>query len=275
MESVTDLNEIDKMYREQGYGALSKALKSERASLHPDKNGNRFNSVESETRYHFINKALSHLDELDAKSRQLVPMSEVTKLVEVMSKSIALRNAPTSKEIETSSRQNIRFELGRKYKGKKIGSGVIAGFLGFMVTQAPNLEQNPILKPFIGEPLFQQVILMICFYSAAFFVLLWYREGKEESLANYMLSEAPLRQIFELLKNEERDSITSHDIYSAVCHVSWGQRSYSPFDKLLRTRLCASAIDQVVEIQTQRLIERKAIEILDVPSVDRQYRILA
>lgn len=90
-----------------------------------------------------------------------------------------------------------------------------------------------------------------------------------------MLSEAPLRKIFELLKGKERDSFTSHDIYSAVCDISGMHRSYSPSDIFLRTRLCASTIDQVVEIQTQRLIERKAIEILDVPSVDRQYKILA
>lgn len=179
MESVTDLNEIDKMYREQGYEALSKALKSERTSLHPDKNGNQFDSVESEARYHFINKALSHLDDLDAKSRQMVPMSEVTKLVEVMSKSIALRETPTSKEIESSSRQNIRYELSRKYKGKKIGSGVIAGFLGFMVTQAPNLEKNPILKPFIGEPIFQQFLLMVGIYCAAFLFYFGIEKGKK------------------------------------------------------------------------------------------------
>ncbi|MGU5827060.1 hypothetical protein [Aeromonas hydrophila] len=263
------------MYHEQGYKALSKALKSERASLHPDRNGNQFDSHESEERYHFINKALSHLDALDDKSRQLVPMSEVTKLVEVMSKSISLRNTPTSKEIENSSRQNIRFELSRKYKGKKIGSGVIAGFLGFMITQAPNLEKNTIFKPFIGEPLFQLAMLVIGIYSVVFFVLLWHMERKEESLANYMLSEAPLRRIFELLKSEGKDSITSHDIYSVICLVSGNHRNYSLFDILLRTRLCASIIDQIVEIQTQRLIERKVIEIIDVPSIVRQYKLLA
>lgn len=275
MESVKDLKEVEKKYYEQGYETLSKVLKSERASIHPDKNGNQFASDESEARYHFISSALSHLDELEAKSKQLVPMSEVTKLVEVMSKSIALNNSPTSKEIESSSRQNIRFELNRKYKGKKIGSGVIAGFLGLMITQAPNLEKNPILKPFIGEPIFLKLMLMIGLYSVGMFVLLWFREGKEESLATYMLSEAPLREIFGLLKDKERDTITSHDIYDAVCYITGGHRHYSLFSFLLRARLCASTIDQIVEIQTQRLIERKAIEVVDTPSVDRQYRVLA
>ncbi|HDU8571248.1 TPA: hypothetical protein RG687_001018 [Vibrio parahaemolyticus] len=275
MEYVKDLKEVEMMYYEQGYEALSKALKSERASLHPDKNGNKFDSDESEARYHFISSALSHLDELEAKSRQLVPMSEVTKLVEVMSKSIALQNSPTSKDIENTSRQNIRFELNRKYKGKKIGSGIVAGFLGFMITQAPNFEKNPVLKPFIGEPVFLHIMLIIGLCSAAMFFWLWFREGKEESFATYMLSEAPLRDIFEFLKDNKGDTITSYDIYQAVWYRTGGQHHYFLASDLFSTRLCASTIDQIVEVQTQRLIERKAIEIIDTPSVDRQYRVLA
>ncbi|MGL5487393.1 MAG: hypothetical protein ACRDC6_14085 [Shewanella sp.] len=274
MKSVQDLKQVEEMYNSQGYDALVRSLKSERSSLHPDKNGNKFDSNDAESRYHFLNSAIEHANELEAKSKQLIPMSEMTKLVEVMSKSIALHKEPSTKEIEITSRQNARFELSRKYKGKKIGSGVFAAFLGFLITQAPNLEKNPILKPFMSDPFFTQLMLIIGLYSAFFFVLLWVREGREESLATYMLSEAPLRKIFYLLKsNAEKNIITSHDIFEAVGKVT-GNSHYSLFKVLLGGRLCASTIDQIVEIQTQRLLERKVIELIDTPSVDRTYKIV-
>lgn len=275
MNSIHDLIQIKEMYYSQGYDALIRSLKHDRSSLHPDKNGNQFDSEDAEARYHFLNSAIEYVNELETKSKQLIPMSDVTKLVEVMSKSIALHNTPSTKEIENTSRENVRFELSRKYKGKKIGSGVFAAFLGFIITQFPDLEKNPILKPFISEPIFTHLLLAIGLYSAFFFVLLWIREGREESLATYMLSEAPLRKIFASLKsNADENIISSHDIFETISRLT-NNSYHSPLNVLISGKLCASTIDQIVEIQTQRLIERKVIELIDTPNVDRIYKILA
>ncbi len=271
----SDIEDVLKKANEIGCAPVLASLKDLRSSLHPDKNGGTFSSEEEKKRYHFLDEAVKQVELKNQSDNQLIPISQLPALIETITKTISTQNKPNSIELEKAYKESFRSELSRKYMGSKIGSGIFAAITGFLFTQASDLIKHPIVGPFFDTEIGMQYLIISFVGSIVLFVITWIYERREETLSNYLLSEEALRDIYSIVrKHSDGGVIETNDIRRAIRH-NYGQRYLSPFNRLLRPRLGSAIIDKILEVQLQKLIDRKVIEVVDTPSIELVYRVIA
>jgi hypothetical protein len=276
LKSINSIKDLESFSETHGFENTIQLLKKERLAMHPDKNHGEFDNEESKKRYHFLDQAIQNPNLFNNTNSQLVPMSEVTTIIESVTKLMARRDEPTSKEIEKSSKETIRMDLSRKYKSTKIGSVTFVALTGYLITQSGSLAKNPMFsKYFVDGGVGEIILIMLCVISTALFSLLWVRENRDESKAAYLLSEAPLSYIYEHLKEmSESNEVSAGDVREIVMRRFYNH-FHSPLSIILSGRPCASVIDQVVEVQVKRLVERGVLVLLDKPGIERIYKLNA
>jgi hypothetical protein len=263
---------IEKQISDQGEEDVLSALKEERATLHPDKNGGEFKSKEEESRYHFISDALKEISEKNS-STQMIPVSQLPAIIETISKSLAVQNNPPAL-IEKNIKESFRSDLGRKYMAPKVGSGIFAGITGFLFTQASTLMEHPVVGPFFSTPEGMSLLGMGFLGSVGLFIISWMQERREEARSTYLLSEDALHDIYHMMKSEAEDGFI--EIHRVRRFFTRSHRpDFGPLNMLFPPRLSPQVVDQILEVQLSRLEERKAIELVKKPGIDKVYKLNA
>ncbi|WP_345880998.1 hypothetical protein [Shewanella algae] len=269
MESI---EEIENKIATDGEEHVLSSLKEERASLHPDKNGGEFRTKEDEERYHFINDALKNIGEKGI-SNQMIPVSQLPAIIESVSKSLAIQNNPPA-IIEKNIKESFRSDLGRKYMAPKVGSGIFAGITGFLFTQATALMEHPVVGPFFSSPEGVQLLGMGFLGSVGLFIISWMQERREEARSSYLLSEDALHDMYHMMRHESENGHI--EVYRIRRNLTRSHRpDLGPLNILLPPRLSPQIVDQILEVQLKRLEDRKAIELVDRPGIDKVYKLNA
>lgn len=269
---MNNLSDVEKEVTKRGAETVVSELKEERASLHPDKNGGDFKTSDEEERYHFLNEALNHVEET-LNSTQMIPVSQLPAIIESISKSLSIQSSPPAL-IEKNIKESFRSDLGRKYMAPKIGSGVFAGITGFLFTQATALMEHPVVGPFFSSPEGVQLLGIGFLGSVGLFIISWMQERREESRSTYLLSEEALHEIYGTMKREAENG--EIEIYRIRRFFTRSHRpNMGPMNILFTPRLSPQIVDQILEVQLSRLEERKVIEQVEKPGIDKVYKLNA
>lgn len=269
---MQSIEEIESKIALDGEEEVLSSLKEERASLHPDKNGGEFRTKEDQKRYYFISDALNHIAE-NGSSNQMIPVSQLPAIIESISKSLAVQNTPSA-IIEKNIKESFRSDLGRKYMVPKVGSGIFAGITGFLFTQATALMEHPVVGPFFSSPVGVQLLGMGFLGSVGLFIISWIMERKEETQSSYLLSEGALHDIYDMIRHEAENGYI--EVHRVRRHFTRSHRpDLGPFNIILPPRLSPEIVDQILDVQLKRLEDRKAIELVDRPGIDKVYKLNA
>ena len=268
--AMKTIEDIDIKIGSLGTDAVLALLKDERATLHPDKSGGGFKSKKDEERYHFLNEAIDRISE-KTHSVQLIPMSQLPAIIEAIGKSLAAQNnAPAI--AEKHLKESFRQDLGRKYIGPKIGSGIFAGITGFLFTQSSALMSHPVVGPFFSSKDGVAFLGIVSVASVVMFIISWMQEKGEESKATHLLSEGVLHDIYRLMQSVSNDGLVeAHELRRAMAYESRGMLRDAG---LFGQRLSEQMLDQILQIQLQRLVERQAIELVNKPGISRVYKLV-
>lgn len=260
------IEEIDRKIAGLGEDAVLALLKDERAALHPDKSGGKFKSDDEERRYHFLDEAIKYVGE-KMHSTQLIPMSQLPAIIEAVGKTFAAQNN-TPANAEKALKESFRADLERKYIVPKIGSGIFAAISGFLFTQASTLMDHPVVGPFFRGQDGISFLGLAFVISVVMFIFSWVREKGEESKATRLLSEDALHHIYHLMERVSQNGLV--EIYRLRRLMA--EESWHPFRDL--NRLSEQVVEQILQVQLQRLVERQAIELVNKPCISPVYRLM-
>ena len=269
---MDNFSAIDKDVEREGADAVLASLREKRASIHPDKNGGEFKTPEEKNSYHFLSEALDHVNGRH-QSNQMIPISQLTAIIESVSKGLAVPSTPPAL-IEKNIKESFRADLGRKYMTPKIGSGIFAGITGFLFTQATALIEHPVVGRFFSSPEGLQCLGVGFIGSVILFIFSWMLERREEARATYLLSEEALHDIYHMMMHESEGGLV--EIYNVRRFlVRPGRHFIDPVKPIFSARLSSQIADQILDVQLKRLEDRKAIELIDKPGIDKVYKLNA
>ena len=260
---------------EIGNAPVLSYLKDLRSNLHPDKNGGTFSSEEEEEQYHFLNEAINQLEIRSQYENQLIPVAQLPTLIDAIGKTITTQHQPNPIDVKISCRESFRKDLSRKYFGPKIGSGIFAAVTAFLFTQSPNLIVHPLVGDFFKSQTGLLSLAMLFLVSVSLFILTWLKERFEEKILNYLLSEEALGHIYSIVEEHSNGGeIATNDIRAKIRSLC-SRKNYTPISVFIRPRLSHANIDMILDVQLQKLIDRKVLELVDKPSIERVYRVVA
>ncbi len=269
MESI---EEIKKRIAIDGEDEVLASLKEERFVLHPDRNGGEFKTKEDEDRFHFISNALNLIGE-NSYSHQMIPVSQLPAIIASVSKSLAVQNNPPA-IIEKNIKESFRSDIGRKYMAPKVGSGIFAAITGFLFTQANALMEHPVIGQFFSSPEGVQLLGIGFLGSIVLFIISWMRERREEARSSYLLSEDALHDLYLMMKHEAENGFI--EVRKVRRYFTRSDRpDFGPLNIMLPPRLSPQIVDQILDVQLKRLEDRKAIEPVDRPGIDKVYKFKA
>src|SRR5215213_9117713 len=176
-------------------------LKRKLVEAHPDRNGGDFPSPELKARFIDLQSSIEYVEQKSKVQNALVPMSQVSALVEAVTQAIVRREqAPTSPaQSYIQIVEEVRTRLRRAYLGPKISSGVALAVSSAVFAFMGSLKDHPILGNYVASQTFVNLLLFTWIASGFLFVFLWFREGQVEAQAEHLLSDEVLGEIFPLL----------------------------------------------------------------------------
>jgi len=287
MQNWTSSVEIAAAFGLEQYASDTESLRSEVkklvASLHPDRNGGSFPSEADKTKFLRAKSAMDFLEAHSQSAMAMIPVSQLPAVVSAVAQALALRTPSELPSLQASYLVDARQRISRQFFLPKIGSGVFAAITGFLVAFPDKFEKHLLLGPLLEGRLAQYFLLTLLGYSALAFALVWYKERLAESHAEYLMSEPALGRLFQVLLHTAREDgegtrVSSSQIFDAVAELA-GHHRYAlrpfPFMPLARPRLDLSTVEKAASIQTQRLVERKVLSKIDMPSLDTWYEVSA
>jgi hypothetical protein len=126
-------------------GEVRDAIKAHLASLHPDKHGGQFVDKTQQDDFQHIKELLERFDQEVTASTQMVPIQQVTGLVEILLKaqagSLATSFANTRSD-NAAAAEDYRRHLKRKYAFPKITSALFAALCFALFSLLGNFKAN-------------------------------------------------------------------------------------------------------------------------------------
>lgn len=265
------------------YDALKGELRSNLASIHPDKNGGAFAKKEDEDKYNAISSAYEFVNTVIDRSHALIPVSQLPAIIKAVRDA---QVAPTQTQINalrTECRSESRVASRDRYILPRIGSGTFAAVCGALFTFSGALAEHPILGQFAKNILFQYGLLIAAAYAGFFFLLTWLREMREESKVEWLMSDEGRRLIFEYFLRKARDPIgrnrngrfAARQVVETILEDS-GHRLRFPsiLDATMlfsRGRITSSVAEKIADMHLLELEQRGAIHRIGDPSIDVIY----
>jgi hypothetical protein len=247
-----------------------------------------------------LQTAVEFVEEQRHAGTALVPVNQVTALMEAMSQALSRRDQ--SIEVASGSnrlqvRSDIYARLRRSYRGPKITSGSLLAVSSALFVFMGSLEKHPILGVYLQNWLFVRTLLYAWITSGILFLWFWYREGLAETQAEFLLSDEALSEVFPLLchyaahRSEKKGAFRIDQL--AYINARWwrsGRSRYSyyrvgalrlPLVSALRRLvrlLKGDAVDitvaqKVARDQVAKLADRRAIKKIEDPDVAEWYQI--
>ena len=236
--------------------SVLKALKKRLGELHPDRSGGSFTSDESRLTYHNIQSAIDSLE----SSGALVPLKEVTALVEVLTRTMAPLAGAQEESLRVQRIGRIKESVRAQHRGIKVTSGTFLAISSALLAFMESLKENPILGKLLEVQHADMVILVAWIYSGAFFALTWYRERRAESHAEFLSSEDGLSYILHELRYANLKPTTDGQLAFSRKHVvdiMHHQRRYGASAlQLLSSGIGRSAAETIASSQIEKLMSR-------------------
>jgi hypothetical protein len=277
--------ELSRLATELGLSAFvqtTDTLKSELqkivVGLHPDKTGGEFKSDHDKTRFMKARRAVELLNGGGAGDDAGGGGTRFPGAVHALGDASASR-APrdAARELQISSMADARERIARYFAAPRIGCAATAAVLLLLVTLSDRLEQNAVFGPWLADPGFVWFLTAVASATAAGALALWICEGSARSRAEHLMSEAALGEIFEQARRCARrcgraGQLSAFDIRHAVRALIQGPRNggrgWSP-----SRALDQATLESISAVQTQRLLDRKVIRLLDTPSIEVLYEV--
>lgn len=251
---------------------LRRAIKGKMKEVHPDPNGDKFENKSTKELWHQLQSAKEFVDE-QAKSTQLIPISQIATLVESLSGS---GSYPIEARV-TNLKAEARVESRSRNLIPRIGSGVFAAISGFLFTFSSSAKDHPLLGELIGSTIVQVFLLVMAFYSSVFFMLTWRRENLLEEKVGFLSSEEGVREtLIKLLKSRKKQKQPRRFSLRDLTYEISGNRhgKSSPSSLLLGDgSISASTADKIAGVQVDRLLKRGLIVELPQNSLEREFEV--
>ncbi|PJL12869.1 hypothetical protein B9Y72_08785 [Stenotrophomonas maltophilia] len=253
--------------------SVLKALKKRLGELHPDRNGGSFTSDESRLNYHNIQSAIDSLE----SSGALVPLKEVTALVEALTKTMAPLAGAQEETLRAQRIIHIKESVRAKHRGIKVTSGTFLAISTALLAFMGSLKENPVLGKILEIQHVEMAILLAWIYSGALFALAWYREKKAESRAEFLSSEDGLDYILHELRFASLKTTINGQLTFTRRHIvdiMNSQRRYgSSLLQLLAPGIGRSAAETIASSQIDKLMSRGIVSRAPIKDVREWFQI--
>lgn len=266
--SISSITKEYGLLETDSFPVIIGSLKKQLASIHPDKNGGKFNNDDEEKRYHLLREAIEFVEEQMKNDNALVLLNRLPAIIESISDAIAKKREPTSAEITSAFIVDYKERNRRQLLLPKITSGILAGISSFLFFFAGQLNDHPVLKNLFStnEKIIPYGTLYLSFIFGISFVMCWFMEGRSNEKVEFLMSDAGLNDFFRFL--------------CAEMQLKDGMYTFSS-NKIRRSGLFENrfhihdhtVIDKLISINIQKLIERKIVKEIERPDLDRWYEI--
>jgi hypothetical protein len=262
-------------------GALRRAVVKKMASIHPDSNESGFPDFETEELWHQLHSAKAFLDESLAMSKpdtpqnQMIPISQVKELVKIFSQ---VRSNSIESRL-SSLKAEARGDARSRGMVPRIGSGAFAAICAFLFAFPSSAKDNPLIGHWVQTTAAQWILLIATAYSAAFFLMTWTRERRQEELTEFLSSEEGMRQTM-IRMIERRARSDGHPRRFTL--PEWTKQLmpnrhheyFSPWLALIGGRnISRSLADKIATLHVERMAERSVIIELPQKGFDRVFEI--
>lgn len=279
--------ELARLARELGLGAFAhspEGLKSELQkivlALHPDKSGGEFTSDADKARFMKARLAIEFLngDRAADVPGAATPLAGAPRaLADTTAPATSLEN---EHRLQVILLADARHRIARYFAAPKLASSVVATVLLVLVLAADLLEGHPLLGPPLQETAVLIVLAVLGLGSAMAAAALWFCERAAVARAEHLLSASALGQLFEQARRSARrqgrvGQLSAFDIRRGIdaladeCGTGRALRGH----RLLGRSLDATTRESITLIQTQRLLARRVIRVVERPALEVLYEI--
>lgn len=180
-------------------GAVIRALRCRLATLHPDRTAGEFQSEEAKRTFHETQEALTAVEA--AEPTALVPLRDVTSLVESLAKSVAPLGAAQEKSLRTQRSREIRERVRAHHYSFKITSGALLGVSSGLFAFMDALEDKPVFGLLLEVRWIEILLPMMWLYSVLLFGIAGLGERRAESYAEFLTTDKGLIHTFARLRH--------------------------------------------------------------------------
>ncbi|HEY0883740.1 MAG TPA: hypothetical protein VGE20_00575 [Ramlibacter sp.] len=279
--------ELARLARELGLGACAdstEALKAELQkivlALHPDKSGGEFTSDGDKARFMKARRAIELLngDRAADAPGAATPLAGAPRAI--TDTSAAAPSLENEHRLQVLLLADARSRIGRYFAAPKIASSVLATVSLALVLGADLFQGHPLLGPLFEEAAGLIFLAALGFAAAAAAAALWSWERAAVAHAEHLLSESALGELFERAcrsaRRQGRDGqLSAFDLRRGIdaladeCGTSEALRGH----RLLGRSLDATTRESITLIQTQRLLARRVIRVVERPALEVLYQI--
>jgi hypothetical protein len=259
---------------------LADALRKRLVSLHPDKSGGAFPSDEAKTDYHLIQDSIDFVEASAEQSTAVVPVAQVTSLIESVTKALALRPPDTTLTGRQECRATIKADAKRRSFIPRLTSAVLATICGGVLAFAGLLKDNPLLSDLLKLKSVNGALIGGMILFGALYIRAWLKERSDEDGAEWYMSEEGLIATLERAvryQNAHDDNwiyVTRSDFRELV-----GRERSSLLTRLRHRRyrsyphLSEVASDKITDYLLQQYLERGILERMPESKLHTKFRI--
>ena len=282
------VGELARLARELGLSACAhsaEALKSELQkivlALHPDKTGGEFTSDGDKARFMKARRAVELLNS-DSAADAPGGAGKLPGAPQAITDTSAPPPASpkTEHRLQVSLLADARVRIAGYFAAPKIVSWALTAMLLVLVLTADRFERNPVLGPLFDGPAAVIVLAVLSLVAATAVVALWACERAALRHAEHLLSEAALGELFEQARRSARrqgriGQLSAFDIRRGIDVLADGAGTYRAprRRRLLRHSLDTTTRESITVMQTQRLLARRVIRVVDTPSIEVLYEV--
>jgi hypothetical protein len=241
--------------------SVIRALKARLAELHPDRTGGEFKSEESRRAFLEAQAAMASVEA--AEPTALVPLRDVTNLIQSLAKSVAPLGAVQEEILRTQRTREIRERVRVHHYPFKITSGTLLAITSGLFAFMGALKDNPVLSRLLKIPGVDLALLLIWLCSGLFFAISWLHERRAESYAEFLTTDEGLTHTFERLRHSGLESLPTGGRGFARQHlveVILARGRWSPLPLPPVGRLGRSAAEGIASVQLEKLLARGVVK---------------
>lgn len=277
LDSIIEQYEIS--YPQDDNATLADRIRQKMVAIHPDKTGGEFPSRDKKAEYLRLQQALDYVNSLLKPPKDLIPLSQVTALVEAVAKTISAKSTRTPEEAKRSCRNDIRIDLTRRQFVPRITSAAFAAGFAGLIGLSELTKDNPLYTKATQIPDVQIVFGIGLISSAVLFVFTWIREALEEQRVQWMMSEdgslALMSRAIRMAGHDRDHYITlTRRILVDILTDRYGRRkNVLTQPARLFCTLPASAVDKVADYLLATYVAKGVLEVVPTTKWASSYRI--
>lgn len=170
--------------------ALKKELKSKRNKIHPDKTHGTFKSEEHKAKYFRLSHAIDFLDQLSSKELAMVPVYQITSIIEAVGK--VLQPSTQINQAESNIRSMFSSRISTRIKIPRISSVAIGALSAVLLVFWDYIRSDTAAYFLAGSESLRITWLVLLLTMCMVYIWTWLYEQRSQGYMEYLLSEASL-----------------------------------------------------------------------------------